>query len=431
MLLTIVSFIAVLSILVFIHESGHYLAARHVGVRVQQFSIGLPPRIFGRKIGETEYVLSWIPLGGYVKLEGQNIEDENPNDPRNYASKSILQRGYILVAGPLANLVLALLLIPLVFMLGIETPAYRLETAELVESAAGSIAAEAGFLPGDRIVAVGEVETPSWNDLYRELARQALLGDDVIVHADRGGRIVLLTIKSTPIIEGKSIGWRPLITPVAGVITAGSPALEAGMKPGDRIVAINGAPISRWDQISEEIQKGGGKITAFTLQRGEERLELQIPPRRTSDANSWIIGISPGSATKRHGPLESVKLGVSRLWEITSATFVFLGRMLSGKGSLDAVGGPVKIGMYVGEAARSGVSNVIFLMAIISLQLAIFNLLPIPALDGGHIFMLGVELIKGSPLSAKLRERTQMIGFSFLILMILIVTFNDIVQIVT
>ena len=123
MLLTILSFIAVLAVLVFVHEGGHYLAARHVGVRVQQFSIGFPPRMFGKKIGETEYLFSWIPLGGYVKLEGQNIEDENPNDPRNYASKSVLQRCYILVAGPLANLILAVMIIPLVFMLGVKTPA--------------------------------------------------------------------------------------------------------------------------------------------------------------------------------------------------------------------------------------------------------------------------------------------------------------------
>ena len=192
MLLTVVTFIIVLSILVFVHEGGHYLAARHVGVRVQQFSIGFPPRIFGKKIGETEYVFSWIPLGGYVKLEGQNIDDENPDDPRNYASKSVPQRFYILVAGPMANLVLALLIMPLVFIMGMETPAYRLGAADIIGSAPGSIAETAGFQPGDRIVAVGEVRTPSWNDVFREVSRQAVLGDFVRVHAERGGRVTVL-----------------------------------------------------------------------------------------------------------------------------------------------------------------------------------------------------------------------------------------------
>ena len=258
-----------------------------------------------------------------------------------------------------------------------------------------------------------------------------MFGESVSLLADRGGKPAILTIPSAPITEGGSIGWRPLIAAVAGEVTPGSPALKAGMQPGDRIIAINGVPINRWDQIPREIQRGNGAETAFSVQRGRSRLELKITPRRHEGTGNWIIGISPGSETRRHGPLDSVRLGVSRLWEITAATFVFLGRLITGHGSIDAVGGPVKIGMFVGEAARSGVANLIFLMAIISLQLGIFNLLPIPALDGGHIFMLGVELIKGSPLSARLRERTQMIGFSLLILMILIVTYNDIVQIIS
>lgn len=431
MLLTIVSFIIVLSIIVFVHESGHYLAARHVGVRVQQFSIGFPPRMFGKKVGETEYVFSWIPLGGYVKLEGQNIEDENPDDPRNYASKSLLQRLYILVAGPVANLLLALAIMPLVFIIGVETPAYRLGPADIVGTAPGSQAEKAGFQAGDRIVAVGEVETATWNEVYREVARQAILDDSVTLLADRGGRRVPHSLASAPLNEGSSIGWRPLVAPIAGSIAPGSAAEAAGMQPGDRIVRIDGQPITRWDQIPREIQKGAGAPTAFTLERGADTLYLQITPRPNPGTPKWLIGISPGRSVQRHGFVKSVRLGTERLWEITSATFVFLGRLLTGQGSVDAVGGPVKIAQYVGQAARSGAANLMFLMAVISLQLGIFNLLPIPALDGGHILMLAVELVKGSPLSAKLRERTQLIGFSLLILMILLVTYNDIVQIVS
>jgi regulator of sigma E protease len=431
MLLTIISFVIVLTILVFVHESGHALAARHVGVRVQQFSIGFPPRMFGKKVGETEYVFSWIPLGGYVKLEGQNIEDENPNDPRNYASKSLLQRFYILVAGPVANLLLALAIMPLVYFVGVDTPAYRLAPADIVSTAPGSLSEEAGIQAGDRIVAVGEVETATWDDVFREMARQALLEDSVTVRAERGGHRIPHTLASAPLIEGKSIGWRPLIAPIAGSIAPDSAAEAAGMQPGDRIVSINGRPITRWDQIPREIQQGGGIPTAFTLQRGAETLHLQITPRPNPGTPKFLIGISPGRSKQRHGLVESVRLGTLRLWEITSATFVFLGRMLTGHGSMNAVGGPVKIAQYVGQAAQSGAANLIFLMAVISLQLGIFNLLPIPALDGGHIFMLAVELVKGSPLSAKLRERTQLIGFSLLILMLLLVTYNDIVQIVS
>ena len=168
MLLTIVSFVAVLAILVFVHELGHFLAARHVNVHVQQFSIGFPPRMFGRRFGDTEFVFSWIPLGGYVKLFGQNIDDEDRNDPRNYASKSILQRFYILAAGPAANLLLAFLIMPWVFMWGVETPAYRQGPADIVATAPASLAAKAGFQAGDRIVSIGDTATPSWNDVFRE-----------------------------------------------------------------------------------------------------------------------------------------------------------------------------------------------------------------------------------------------------------------------
>jgi regulator of sigma E protease len=167
MIVTILLFIAVLGLLVFVHESGHFLAARQVGIRVLQFSIGFPPKLYGRMVGETEYVVSWIPLGGYVRLEGQNIEDENPHDPRNWAAKSILQRLYVLVAGPAFNLILAFLLMPAVYMVGVEMPGYRNAPAELADVALDSAAQQAGFRAGDRIAAVrtrppGTPSTSCW-----------------------------------------------------------------------------------------------------------------------------------------------------------------------------------------------------------------------------------------------------------------------------
>ncbi|MCZ6646181.1 MAG: RIP metalloprotease RseP [SAR324 cluster bacterium] len=432
MLLTIVSFLIVLTILVFVHESGHALAARHVGVKVQQFSIGFPPRIFGKTIGETEFVFSWIPLGGYVKLFGQNIDDEDPSDPRNYASKTILQRFYILVAGPVANLLLALALMPVVFMLGVETPAYRYGPAHIVGTVAGSPAEQAGFQPGDRIVAVGEAQTASWIMVFNEAAKQALAEDTVIFHTERGGRNVSVAVPSKPISRGKSLGWKPLIPPVVGGFVASDfPAWMAGLESGDLITAVDGEPVTRWSQISRFIQKGEGREMLFSLRRGNQSLSLPITPRYNEDSQSWLIGISLASTKIRHGLFESVRKGTARLWEITSTTFLFLGKLLTGQGSMDALGGPVKIGVVVGEAVKSGAANLIFLMAFISLQLGIFNLLPIPALDGGHIFMLGLEKLKGRPLSPAVRERAQMIGFSLLILLILIVTYNDIVQLIT
>ncbi len=435
-LLTIVSFLIVLTILVFVHESGHALAARHVGVRVERFSIGFPPRILSKTIGETEYVFSLTLLGGYVKLLGQNIDDEDASDPRNYASKTILQRCYILVAGPAANLVLALLLMPVVFMLGVDTPAFQHGPAHIAGTRDGSLAEQAGFLPGDRIVAVGEVETPVWSEVYRETARQAVARDTVSFDVQRGSGSRKLELESSPIMAGEPIGWKPLIAPVVGaLVSSSSPAAGAGLEPGDRITAIAGTPVTQWSHISREIQRGAisweiqrgtGRELAFAVERNGETLKLNIAPEYNEDSKSWLIGISTPRVRRSYGLLESIRLGTARLWDITSTTFIFLGRLVSGAGSMDALGGPVKIATVVGEAVKTGAANLIFWMAFISLQLGIFNLLPVPPLDGGHIFLLALEKCKGSPLNARLREGAQLIGFSLLILLLVLVTYNDI-----
>ena len=431
MLLTVVSFLLVLSLLVFVHELGHYLAARHVGVRVQQFSIGFPPRLVGRKVGDTEYLLSWIPLGGYVRLEGQNIDDENPADPRNYAAKTKLQRLYILVAGPAMNLLLALLLMPVVYMLGVEAPAYRQSVPVLAEVEAEGPAGLAGFRGGDRIAAVDSAPTASWDAVYEALAEASLETGTVPVTVARGTERVTLELPRNLIARGQGLGWRPLIPPVVGEVAPGSAAADAGLRPGDRIVAIAGTPIDRWDRISEVVQRGEGTPLALKLERAGQPFTLRLAPRLDEGSGRWLIGISPGTTLTRHGPWDALLLGTERLADITATTFVFLGRLVTGSGSLDALGGPVKIGAVVGQAARTGAVELIFLMAVISLQLGIFNLLPIPALDGGHIFLLGVERLNGGPLSARFRERAQMIGFAVILTLILFVTYNDIVGLMT
>lgn len=422
----VLPFIIVISVLVFFHELWHSLAAKHVGVQVQQFSIGFPPRAWGKKVGETEYLLSWIPMGGYVRLLGQNLDDEDASDPRNYASKTILQRFYILVAGPAMNLLLALVVMPLVFMLGVQTPAFRLEAPVLAGATEGTPAQSSGFLAGDRILRVGQVPVPNWNEVFREATRQSLSADAVPFTVERGGRELDLLMPGEPFTTDKPVGWEPLRKPVVGNVLPDSAAGAAGLQAGDVILSINGTPVTRWGEIPERIQKGRGSAAAYEIQRGEERFTLKITPRPAEGGERWLIGISQPQVTVRHGPLESVKIGTQRLLEITGATFTFLGRLVTGGGSMDALGGPVKIGKVIGEAAHTGAANLVFLAAVISLQLGIFNLLPIPALDGGHIFMLAVEKVKGSPLSARLRERAQMVGFSLLVLLILIVTSNDI-----
>lgn len=428
MLTTLLSFILVLGFLVFVHELGHYLAARHVGVKVERFSIGFPPKAIGRTVGETEYVLSWIPLGGYVKLFGQNIDDEDPADPRNYASKTKWQRAYILVAGPAMNLVAALALMALVYMIGVETPAYRFSAPRLYAVEAGSPAETAGLRAGDRLTAVDGKAVESWQALYDGIEEGVIHGRPLTFTVARGPATLDLDADSDVFAAGKPFGWQPVIPPLVGEFGPDSPARAAGLERGDVLTAIDGRPVRTWSEVPDEIQRSEGRPLAITVQRGGAAFTYTVTPRHDPVRNRWLIDIALATHSERHGPLASVRLGGERLVNLTKATFLFLGRMLTGSGSLDALGGPVKIASVVGEAARSSVSQLVFLMAFISLQLGIFNLLPIPALDGGHIFMLGVEALNRGPLSPRVRERTQMIGLSLLILLILVVTYNDVMQ---
>jgi regulator of sigma E protease len=414
---------------VFIHELGHYLAARHVGVRVQRFSIGFPPRLWGKTVGETEYMLSWIPLGGYVKLEGQNLDDENPKDPRNYASKTKWQRVYILVAGPAMNLAAAFVLMAAVYMIGVEVPRYRLDPALLSGVRPDSAADKAGLRAGDRVVKIGTEETPTWGAVEQAIGSQGMAGGELRLTVLRDGKPQTLTISALAFAAREPFGWKPLVAPVVGTFSANSPAKAAGLDVGDRILAIGGAPVTEWEHMPAAIQKSQGKPIALDIDRAGKRLKITVTPRHQGGA--WLIGVSPGTNLERHGFVDALREGGLRLGQITAGTFSFLGQLLTGRGSLDALGGPVKIGQVIGDAARVGLDSVLFLMAVISLQLGIFNLLPIPALDGGHIMLLGVEALARRPLSARVRERAQMIGFSLLLLLILVVTYNDVMGLIS
>lgn len=435
-MVTIISFIAVLGFLIFIHELGHFLAARHVGVRVETFSIGFPPRIWGKKVGDTEYVISWIPLGGYVRLFGQNMIDEDRNDPTNYASKSILQRFYILLAGPAMNLIFAFLFMPMVYMVGVETPKYMLNTPVIAEVAPDSFSEQIGLHPGDEITALNGMEITSWKMLHSELNK---LRDTqpIILDIDRNGYPIRVNGTMEQIKKSPSPGLIPHIDPIVGNFPGKSPAYEAGMRKGDRILSIDGRIIKDWSEISPVIQKTQVSLStesatprpiAVEVQRQGEILFFEITPYPDSSNKKYLLGMSVETYKHTYGFMESIQIGTERLWFITKTTFVFLGKFFRGDGSLDDLGGPIRIGMVIGEAVQNSVADLFFLIAVISLQLGIFNLFPIPVLDGGHIFFLLVERLKGGPLSMALRERTQVIGMSLLIFLMLVVTYNDILH---
>ena len=434
MLITLIAFLIVLGILIFIHELGHFLAARHVGVRVEAFSVGFPPTLWGKKIGDTEYRISWIPVGGYVKLFGQNVDDEDPNDPTNYAYKTLFQRLYILTAGPLMNLLFALIFMPLVFWIGMETPAYLDDSPRIKDVQDGSYSQKLGIQANDEIIAINGTFVKNWEELHNTMG-SIPPSETLVFDIDRKGNSIYIEGSAIEMHRLGSMGWSPYLVPVVGGFSSGSPAERTGIKVGDKITRINELVIGDWSDISpsvQQIMKAESKKSDSTLkvelERNSEVKFVEVTPFFETNSQRWLLGMSMSKKFRSHSLGESFALGISRLWFITKGTFSFLGQMFKGEGSMDDLGGPVKIGMVIGDAVRSGISDLFFLMAFISLQLGIFNLLPIPALDGGHILMLLIEKINGKPLSTTIRERTQMIGFSALLFLMIFVTWNDLVS---
>jgi regulator of sigma E protease len=437
MLTTILSFLAVLGVLIFIHELGHYLAARHVGVRVEAFSIGFPPTALAKQVGDTEYRISWLPVGGYVKLFGQNVTDEDPDDPANYAAKSLFQRLYILAAGPAMNLLFALIFMPLVFWIGMDIPAYLNEAPYIQNVQQDSYAYQMGVRANDEIIAVNGSKVKNWEELHSVLG-QISPTENLSLEIDRAGNSMLLEGSRIEMTRTANMGWSPLLVPIVGEFTGNSPAEKAGIQAGDKVKSINGQPIQDWIEISPAVQnimkdssntsQNSAIIISVELDRKGEVQFVEVTPYLEPKSKRWLLGMSMQKISRSHSFSESVVLGSARLWFLAKATFSFLGQMFQGQGSMDDLGGPIKIGIVIGEAVRSGIADLFFLMSFISLQLGIFNLLPIPALDGGHIFMLLLEKFKGSPLSIAMRERTQMIGFSVLISLMVFVTWNDLMS---
>ena len=235
-----------------------------------------------------------------------------------------------------------------------------------------------------------------------------------------------------------SMGWSPLLSPIVGGFTGDSPAENAGIQAGDKVKAINGKPVQDWMEISPSVQKimkdgsntmdSSNKKLLVEIERNTVVQFVEVAPYLEPKSQRWLLGMSMQQISRSHAFGESISMGSARLWFLTKATFSFLGQMFQGEGSMDDLGGPIKIGMVIGEAVRNGIADLFFLMSFISLQLGIFNLLPIPALDGGHIFMLLLEKLNRGPLSMTMRERTQMIGFYVLISLMVFVTWNDLMS---
>ena len=444
---TVLLFIVVLGPLIFFHELGHFLVARLFGVGVEKFSLGFGPRLFGKKIGRTDYRLSLIPLGGYVKMVGDEPDTDLPPEdlPFSFTHKHVFKRSLIVFAGPFFNAVLALMIFcSILYMNGIDT---IIPVIRKVDS--NSPADLAGLKLNDRIVAIDGTPVASWRDINAILDESTGEPKEIDVVRDEVPLRIALTPKraiytdlygdEVPYYEfGISGVAEPLA--IVGIVMEKMPAALAGLKEGDRIVAIDEHPIVYWREMQKIVTESGGKTLRFKVRRQTDALVIDITPELVKDRN--FIGIS--SKIYRIGiqlpdlvPEEdkmtieltlgaSLKRGFGFLGQVGRAFFDFLKKAVKGKVSRELVGGPIRIAQMAQQSAEMGMSQLFYFVAAISLQLAILNLLPIPVLDGGHLLFYCIEAIKGGPLSVRARETAQQIGLFLLLLLMVFVLYNDI-----
>ena len=435
-MLTILGGIAILGVLVFVHELGHFTVAKLAGVKVLKFSLGFGPRLLSRHWGETEYMICAIPLGGYVLLlgegggvEGEAVEPLPGDEGRSFAAKSVGIRSLIIAAGPLTNLILPFLVLPLAYMLGVSVPAYVEQPAAPGHVVAGSLAATAGFQAGDRIVAINGSPVTTW-----ESANNILLS-----HAGTALKVEIIRAQGTlslPLSDGgidglMALGLLPQQEAVVGSLAPGMPAAKAGLKVGDRIITIDGRSVMSWYDLKELIRAGKGGGQSFNVSRADGSLATLTMTAQV-DNGEYLIGISPQlqSIEKRYAPLAAVRAGWNRAHELIELTYLFIGKLFTGHVSSNNIGGPISVVQIAGQAAQTDVASIFLVLAFLSIQLGILNLLPIPILDGGHLFFNLIEFIIRRPLSLRIREIAQQVGLALLLLLMLLAFYNDFTRLV-
>jgi len=424
---TLLAFVFVLGVLIFVHELGHYLMAKRLGVRVLKFSLGFGPRLVGFKRGDTEYCISAIPLGGFVKMAG-----ENPDDPRTGATDEFLSRSKwerFQIMGPLMNVALAVVLMAIVLMQGADVPAFQDQPPVVGAVAAGSPAERGGIRPQDRIVSVGGRRTDTWDQFYTVIGSRARRNVAVVLL--REGRE--MTVQVTPDAETKyeigEIGVMPDVHPHIRAITLGDPADQAGLKAGDLVLAVNGETMVFSRQLSSAIATRAGEPVVFTIERGGVRQDITVTPVKRGSRGVVGIGIGDEVKSIQPTPLQAVWLSLQRNYEFSGLIIQTLVGLLTTETSPRQLMGPVGIAQLSGESAAAGWLALFTLMASISLNLGILNLLPIPVLDGGHIFIMAVEGLARRDFSVKVKEKMLMAGFALLMLLMVTVIYNDLTRV--
>jgi len=427
--ITILAFLFVLGVLIFVHELGHFLAARRLGIRVITFSLGFGPKILKFRRGDTEYCISIVPLGGYVKMAGENPDDPRSGSPDEFLSRTKWERFQVLIMGPVMNLVLAVVVMAFVLAQGAEIPAFQDQPPIVGMVQPASPSEKVGIMPGDRILAVDNDEVDTWDDVYLQIGTRP--NRDVPVRLLRHGETMSVTVHTGA--RGKyevgSIGVLPDVYPLIKAVNAGEPADKAGVKANDVVLALNGQRMVFKEGLGDAIAANAGKqIDLLVRRQGEERHIRVVPELR---GNKGMIGVSLGDETKvfKPGPVEAVQLSVERNWESSGLIFRTLGGLFTGETSMRQLQGPVAIAQLSGEAARTDFLSVLSLMAVLSLNLGLINLMPVPVLDGGHITIMALEGIARRDFSMQVKEKMLLAGFVVLMMLMVTVIYNDVTRI--
>lgn len=430
-LITVLSFVFVLGVLVFVHELGHFLAAKRIGIKVLKFQLGFNPTVLSVRRGETEYSIGALPLGGYVKMAGESPDEPSTGGPEEFMSRTKWERFQVLIMGPLMNLGLAVILTAVVLYQGAERLAFETRPVVLGVVPADSPAGGAGLKTGDRITAVAGRAVDTWEDFY--VAVGAKPGRDVEIAYTREG--AASTVHVTPQkpegsrFEVGDIGALPDVHPHIRSVNPGDPADRAGFKANDMVVSVNGETITFSSDLKTAISKRPEELITVAIVRDGQPMTLQATPKRSGSTGLLGVAIGDETVSVKPGLSGAVTLAFSKNLQYSGLIFQTVWGLITRETSPKQLMGPVAIAQLSGESAQIGWIALFSLMAQISLNLGLLNLLPIPILDGGHIFIMAMEGVARRDFSVRLKEKMLLAGFVVLMTLMVTVIYNDLTRI--
>lgn len=426
-LTTLLSFVFALGVIIVVHEAGHLIVAKAFNVKVLTFSVGFGRKLWSIQRGETEYRVAAVPLGGYVRLGGENVEEATGDDPREFLSKPRWQRILVYLAGPAMNVILAIAIFAGLFMVGIEVTNLTSVPPVIGEVDAGSSAAKAGLHRGDQIVSVKGKAVDDWMEVMMELVTSP--GRPVPIGVKRGDkvfRVELTPVRNPRDDSGDLAGLNPLFRPQITQVLKDSPAQAAGFRAGDEVRTVAGRPVALDRDFIAAISRRANQPTEIQVMRDGRLLTLNVTPRLEGKDGKIGVGIglfqrySPG-----HAIVQSVRYNI----QIVRSTFWVIGKIFTREVSAkSALSGPIGIAQATGEAARMGFKQLLYMMGLLSISIAVMNLLPIPILDGGQISILMVEEVIRRDLPLRMKEVISQVGFVMILLLMFVVIWFDLMK---